>query len=97
LLNNKAGYANDDLEVTDQYTGEVATRYAQVKGDPKIRETFIGPMISEQEASRLHGWIEAAAVAGDKILCGGTREGAMLDATLMENVPLDQDLCVEEA
>ena len=54
-------------------------------------------MISEQEASRLHGWIEAAAVAGDKILCGGTREGAMLDATLMENVPLDQDLRVQEA
>ena len=54
-------------------------------------------MISEKEAARLHGWIEAAAAAGGKILCGGTRNGAMLDATLMENVPLDQALCVEEA
>jgi acyl-CoA reductase-like NAD-dependent aldehyde dehydrogenase len=75
----------------------VAKTITLVKGDPKIRETFIGPMISEKEASRLHSWIEAAASAGGKILCGGTREGAMLDATLMENVPLDQDLCVEEA
>lgn len=75
----------------------IAKTIRLVKGDPKIRETFIGPMISEKEASRLHGWIEAAAAAGGKILCGGTREGAMLDATLMENVPLDQDLCVEEA
>ena len=75
----------------------IAKTIRLVKGDPKIRETFIGPMISEKEASRLHGWIEAAAAAGGKILCGGTREGAMLDATLMESVPLDQDLCVEEA
>jgi len=75
----------------------VAKTITLVKGDPKIRETFIGPMISEKEASRLHSWIEAAASAGGKILCGGTRDGAMLDATLMENVPLDQDLCVEEA
>ena len=75
----------------------IAKTVTLVKGDPKIRETFIGPMISEKEASRLHGWIEAAAAAGGKILCGGTRDGAMLDATLMENVPLDQDLCVEEA
>ena len=75
----------------------IAKTIRLVKGDPKIRETFIGPMISEKEASRLHGWIESAAAAGGKILCGGTREGAMLDATLMESVPLDQDLCVEEA
>jgi acyl-CoA reductase-like NAD-dependent aldehyde dehydrogenase len=75
----------------------VAKTVTLVKGDPKVRETFIGPMISEKEASRLHGWIEAAAAAGGKVLCGGTRDGAMLDATLMESVPLDQDLCVEEA
>ena len=75
----------------------VAKTVTLVKGDPKVRETFIGPMISEKEASRLHGWIETAAAAGGKVLCGGTRDGAMLDATLMESVPLDQDLCVEEA
>ena len=75
----------------------IAKTATLVKGDPKVRETFIGPMISEKEAARLHGWIESAAAAGGKILCGGTRDGAMLDATLMEDVPLDQDLCVEEA
>jgi acyl-CoA reductase-like NAD-dependent aldehyde dehydrogenase len=75
----------------------VAKTATLIKGDPKLRETFIGPMISEKEAARLHGWIESAAAAGGKILCGGTRNGAMLDATLLENVPLDQELCVEEA
>ena len=75
----------------------VAKTATLIKGDPKQRETFIGPMISESEATRLHGWIDAAADAGGTILCGGARDGAMLDATLMENVPLNQDLCVEEA
>ena len=75
----------------------VAKTATLIKGDPKQRETFIGPMISESEATRLHGWIDAAAAAGGTILCGGTRDGAMLDATLMENVPLNQDLCIEEA
>ena len=75
----------------------VAKTATLIKGDPKQRETFIGPMISESEATRLHAWIDAAAAAGGTILCGGTRDGAMLDATLMENVPLNQDLCVEEA
>ncbi|MDG1442834.1 MAG: aldehyde dehydrogenase family protein [Pseudomonadales bacterium] len=75
----------------------VAKTATLIKGDPKVRETFIGPMISESEATRLHGWIESAAAAGGKILCGGSRNGAMLDATLMEDVPLNQDLCVEEA
>ena len=75
----------------------VAATKALKKGDPKDRETFIGPMISEKEAKRLHGWIEEAAAAGATILCGGERDGAMLDATLLENVPRDASVNWEEA
>jgi acyl-CoA reductase-like NAD-dependent aldehyde dehydrogenase len=85
-------------DIYDEMKAKLVAKTATlIKGDPKVRETFIGPMISEKEATRLHGWIEAAQAAGGTLLCGGTRDGAMLDATLMENVPLDQDLCVEEA
>jgi acyl-CoA reductase-like NAD-dependent aldehyde dehydrogenase len=66
-------------------------------GDPKDEETFIGPMISEGEAQRLGNWINEAVEAGATILCGGKRDGAMLDATLLEGVPREQNLCVEEA
>ncbi|MFT4539708.1 MAG: acyl-CoA reductase-like NAD-dependent aldehyde dehydrogenase [Planctomycetota bacterium] len=68
-----------------------------IAGDPKREETFIGPMISSGEAERLQGWIQAAEQAGGRLLCGGQREGAMLQATLMEDVPKDQALCTEEA
>ncbi|MDJ0787762.1 MAG: aldehyde dehydrogenase family protein [Myxococcota bacterium] len=67
------------------------------KGDPRDPDTFIGPMISEKEATRLHGWIESAVSAGARLLCGGSREGAMLDATLLENVPSDAEVSCQEA
>lgn len=67
------------------------------KGDPKDESTFIGPMISEKEAERLETWISSAVDAGGRVLCGGNRVGAMLEATLMENVPRDQRICTEEA
>ena len=66
-------------------------------GDPRKEETFIGPMISEGEARRLSGWIDAAVAAGASLLCGGKREGAMLEASVLENVPDNVELSCEEA
>jgi acyl-CoA reductase-like NAD-dependent aldehyde dehydrogenase len=63
-----------------------ATKKLRV-GDPKDPETFLGPMIDEAAAKRLEGWIAEAKKAGAKILCGGKRKGAMLDATVLEDVP----------
>lgn len=75
----------------------VAATKALKMGDPKDEDTFIGPMISEKEASRLHGWIQDAIAAGATALCGGAREGTMLEATLLENVPKNEKVCAEEA
>lgn len=65
-------------------------------GDPKNTETFLGPMIDEAAAKRLESWIDEAKQAGAKLLCGGEREGNMLQATVMDNVPDDAKLwCLE--
>ncbi len=66
-------------------------------GNPRDESVFIGPMISEKEAVRLHGWIDSALQAGGKLLCGGGRDGAMLEATLLEDVPGDQQVVCKEA
>ncbi len=66
-------------------------------GDPKDPDVFIGPMISEKEACRLEEWIRSALRAGGTLLCGGRREGAMLEATLLENVPRTERICSGEA
>jgi acyl-CoA reductase-like NAD-dependent aldehyde dehydrogenase len=90
ILVHESRYA----EVRDKL---VACTRALRKGDPKDEQTFIGPMISEGEALRLDRWINEAVAAGATLLCGGTREGAMLDATLLENVAASAKVCTEEA
>jgi acyl-CoA reductase-like NAD-dependent aldehyde dehydrogenase len=75
----------------------VAKTKALVAGNPHDRDTFIGPMISEGEARRLDNWIQQAVEAGATLLCGGKREGAMLQATLLENVGRDTAVYTEEA
>ena len=66
-------------------------------GDPKDPNTFIGPVISEKDAQRLVGWVQEAADKGAVVLCGGKREGVMMEPTLVENPPADCTLSVEEA
>src|SRR3954468_5891310 len=64
----------------------VAKTRALVAGNPHDRDTFIGPMISESEAKRLDNWIQEAVEKGARLLCGGKRDGAMLEVSLLEDV-----------
>lgn len=66
-------------------------------GDPKKEDTFLGPMIDEAAAIRLERWILQAKERGARVLVGGGRKGAMLEATVVENVPRDEPLSSEEA
>jgi acyl-CoA reductase-like NAD-dependent aldehyde dehydrogenase len=75
----------------------VAATEALRMGDPKDEQTFIGPMITVSEAERLDGWIREAVDAGGRLLCGGKRDGAMLEATLLEEVPRDRSVVCREA
>jgi acyl-CoA reductase-like NAD-dependent aldehyde dehydrogenase len=70
---------------------------ALVCGDPRDENTFIGPMIDTKEAERLENWINEAVAGGAKLLCGGKRDGAMLQATLLEGVGKSTKLNCEEA
>jgi len=85
-------------DIYDQFRDMlVAKTKTLIAGDPKERDTFIGPMISEKEATRLDKWIQAAVAGGAKLLVGGKRDGAMLQATLLENVDRSADAYREEA
>ena len=66
-------------------------------GNPLDEDTFIGPVISEGEAKRLEDWIKEAADKGASLLCGGKRDGAMLEPTLLENAPAGTKIVEEEA
>jgi hypothetical protein len=75
----------------------VARARALRAGDPRDEATTLGPMIDEPAARRLEGWIQSAVRRGARVLTGGGRRGALLEATVLEGVPADEPLCVEEA
>ncbi len=85
-------------DIYDEFRKKLIFATSALKmGDPTSEEIFIGPMISEKEAVRLEEWIEEARDLGGRILTGGQREGALLSATLMEQVPKKARLHREEA
>ena len=84
--------------VYEEFRDRLTARVKALKpGDPKDPETFIGPMISAKEADRLKRWIDAAVAVGARLLAGGGCDGAMLEATLLEDVDRDSEVYREEA
>ena len=85
-------------EIYDHFKSKLVDATKKLKsGNPQDPDTFIGPMISMGEATRLKGWIDSAVTDGATLLCGGALNENMLEATLLENVPVDADASREEA
>lgn len=65
-------------------------------GDPFDSSTDIGPMISLKEAERVESWVEEAVVAGAKVECGGNRDGALFEPTVLTSVNESMKVSCEE-
>jgi acyl-CoA reductase-like NAD-dependent aldehyde dehydrogenase len=52
-------------------------------GDPLDEATDVGPMISEGDAKRAVEWVDEAAANGAKVLCGGKRQGSLVEPTVI--------------
>ena len=65
-------------------------------GDPRDERTFIGPVIDTAAADRIEDWIQQARKGGARVVAGGTRDGNLIAATLLEKVPHDSDVYRKE-
>ena len=52
-------------------------------GDPMQESTDVPPLIREQDAVRVTEWVDEAVKGGAKLLCGGKRNGAMVEPTVL--------------
>ncbi len=52
-------------------------------GDPMQESTDVPPLIREQDAVRVAQWIDEAVQAGAKLLCGGKRNGSMVEPAVL--------------
>lgn len=75
-------------KVFDDFKNQILEETKKIKfGNPFEEDTIVGPMINESEANRVEDWIKEAIDSGGKILCGGKRTGALLEPTIMLDVP----------
>jgi acyl-CoA reductase-like NAD-dependent aldehyde dehydrogenase len=85
-------------DVFDEVVERVTRLTGEVKaGDQLDPATAMGPMISEKEAARVEAWIAEAVGAGAMIRAGGTRQGTLVQPTVLTNVPEQAKLWQEEA
>ena len=86
-----------DRSVFEPLRDRVVAKVAELRtGDPNDEETFVGPMINEQAATRVEEWVDEAVEAGATLLTGGVRDGASYSPTVLTGVPTDAKVVCEE-
>ena len=84
-------------EVAENFKRRLIEAVGQLKsGDPRDPDTFIGPMITVDDAERVVDWIAEATDAGAEVLIGGQREGRVVRPAVLTGVPDDCKLYQEE-
>ncbi|HEX7999060.1 MAG TPA: aldehyde dehydrogenase family protein [Pyrinomonadaceae bacterium] len=84
-------------KIADKWTTGFVERARTLRtGDPLDEATELSVMIDEQAARRAEEWIKEAVGAGARLLCGGARRGALLEATVLTDVHNEMRVCSEE-
>lgn len=91
-------------EIYDDFMQRLLKRTAELKvGEPSDKETFIGPVIDESAVTRYEEAVEIAKNAGGNIRFGGERltdgefaDGTFVAPTIVDGLPLDNDLFKRE-
>lgn len=68
-----------------------------VAGDPFDPETRVGTVIDEPAATYLQDVVKKAVAEGAEVLLGGNRHGALMEPTVLTNVPRTTQLVVQES
>jgi glyceraldehyde-3-phosphate dehydrogenase (NADP+) len=66
-------------------------------GDPIDPTTDIGPMVDEGQAARTQRWVDEAVQLGGRVVAGGHARGSFFEPTVLENVPVEAQVCSNEA
>jgi len=65
-------------------------------GDPRDSKTRVGPLINVQTAARIQGLVDDARSRGAVIRAGGFHQDCYFEPTLLDNVPPDARIALEE-
>lgn len=85
-------------DIYDDFKQRFVKAVSELKcGNPHDEDTFVGPIISDKECTRIAGWVEEAVAGGATLLAGGERlDHNIYQATVLEHAPRDSAVCTEE-
>jgi putative phosphonoacetaldehyde dehydrogenase len=84
--------------ILEEFTKRLVAKAKEYRhGDPADPETRVGTVIDESSAIRLEDVVQKAVKAGARVLLGGSRQAALLAPTVIENVPRDCEMVVQES
>lgn len=87
-----------DRSIHDAFVEELAKVSREyICGDPQADETRVGCVIDEASAKHLERVTQDAVAKGARILAGGKRRGALLEPTVLRDVPRDAEIVVCES
>ncbi len=66
-------------------------------GDPEAEATLVGTVITEAAAKLLERRVNNAVAVGARVLLGGGRKGALLEPTILTQVPREAEVVAEES
>ncbi len=84
--------------IAPEFTRRLVAKTAEyLCDDPMLESTRVGTVIDEASAIYLETVVKEAAAAGARILTGGQRRGALLQPTVIDQVPRDCRMVVCES
>ncbi len=83
--------------VADRFVEQLVAKTRVIKyGDPTDPATDMGTVIDEAAARYCEDAVNDAVSRGAKLLCGNVRRGALYSPTVLDHVPADSRLVVQE-
>lgn len=87
-----------DEKIADEFVEKLAVRARGVlAADPRDGNTILASLVDEKEAVRIHGMVEDAREKGADVMVGGTRDGSLMPATVIDRVTPEMSLYYDES
>ncbi len=91
-------------DVAERLVAQLVERARRLKiGDPADATVDIGPLVSERQRTRVHGFVETARREGGRVLCGGEipadaalAKGWFYPPTIVDDVRRDSTIALQE-
>jgi acyl-CoA reductase-like NAD-dependent aldehyde dehydrogenase len=86
-----------DEAVADEFVEKLAARASKLPAGNPREHVVLGSLVTEEAAAKMDDLIADALKKGARLVCGGKRNGSIVEATLLDNVTSDMRIYNEES